>query len=258
MSLAPRNPAFKVPDDPKTKIWRYLNFTKFVSMLQHSSLFFARSTELGDPFEGSRVRANEAFRRLQYGEFSLPVETINHLFLSQADFSNWNRQWIMVNSWCISEHESAAMWRLYGGTETSVCIQSTYEHLRACLDHAVRRGFADPVHVGEVRYIDYAREWMPDGNGFYPFLHKRRSFEHEREIRAIVWRLPVTDKGIDRSAKATDTGILVPVELSQLVDRVFVSPSSPEWFRALVVDVLKRYDLDVEVHQSSLDDEPFY
>jgi len=47
------NPALIAPTDVDTKIWRFMDFTKFVSMLEESGLFFARLDRLGDPFEGS-------------------------------------------------------------------------------------------------------------------------------------------------------------------------------------------------------------
>ena len=35
-----------------TVLWRYMDFTKFVSLLEKSALFFPRADKLGDPFEG--------------------------------------------------------------------------------------------------------------------------------------------------------------------------------------------------------------
>ena len=43
---------FKTPKD-NSKIWRYMDFTKFIDMLDKSALFFTRVDKLGDPFEGS-------------------------------------------------------------------------------------------------------------------------------------------------------------------------------------------------------------
>ena len=39
-------------------LWRYMSFTKFVSLLTKKSLFFARADKLGDPFEGSLSQVN--------------------------------------------------------------------------------------------------------------------------------------------------------------------------------------------------------
>jgi len=36
---------------PETKLWRYMDLTKFLSMIQTSSLYFARPDTFGDPFE---------------------------------------------------------------------------------------------------------------------------------------------------------------------------------------------------------------
>ena len=40
------------PPSPDATLWRYMDFTKFASVLEKQSLFFARANELEDPFEG--------------------------------------------------------------------------------------------------------------------------------------------------------------------------------------------------------------
>jgi hypothetical protein len=47
---------FDPPEDLDATIWRYVDFTKLVSLLDTKSLFFARADQLGDPFEGSYSR----------------------------------------------------------------------------------------------------------------------------------------------------------------------------------------------------------
>jgi hypothetical protein len=39
-------------------IWLYMDFTKYVSMLEHGGLYLRRSDLLGDPFEGSVSQLN--------------------------------------------------------------------------------------------------------------------------------------------------------------------------------------------------------
>ena len=36
------------------KLWRYMDFTKFVAMLNNKALYFCRLDHLGDPFEGAK------------------------------------------------------------------------------------------------------------------------------------------------------------------------------------------------------------
>ena len=46
------HPSFQ-PIGKRTKIWRYMDFAKFVSFLSKRSLYFCRVDKLGDPFEGT-------------------------------------------------------------------------------------------------------------------------------------------------------------------------------------------------------------
>lgn len=59
---ASEHPLFTTPDD-KYPIWRYMDFTKFVSMLASSGVYFSRADLLGDPFEGSFSAANKGLER---------------------------------------------------------------------------------------------------------------------------------------------------------------------------------------------------
>jgi hypothetical protein len=66
MSPAADHPIFITPPDPNVKIWRYMDFTKYVSMLVSGGLYFSRSDLLGDPFEASSSQANIALRPKVY------------------------------------------------------------------------------------------------------------------------------------------------------------------------------------------------
>ena len=50
-------PIFELPPDDAT-LWRYMDFTKFVSLLEKQALFFSKPDRLGDPFEGSLPKKN--------------------------------------------------------------------------------------------------------------------------------------------------------------------------------------------------------
>ena len=61
------NPAFQQPDNLDARVWRYMDFFKFVSSLQKSTLYFARADKLDDPFEGSYPKLNVS-ARMSYAE----------------------------------------------------------------------------------------------------------------------------------------------------------------------------------------------
>ena len=225
-----------------------MDFTKFVSLLEEECLFFSRADSFDDPFEGSFPRTNVETRPRWFGD--MPEERAAKINENMSRFAEWQRRWIMINCWHMNEHESAAMWKLYAQTNEAVCIQSTYQRLRKCL--------SEDIYIGEVQYIDYRSEMLPENNLLYPYVYKRKSFEHERELRAVIIKWPTTNEGFDFSAEPLAGGIMKRVDLNQLIEALYVAPSSPRWFNELIRKLVERYKLDKPVIQSSLDDRPFY
>jgi hypothetical protein len=159
---------------------------------------------------------------------------------------------MFVSCWYTSDHESAAMWKLYARTSEAIAVESTFGHLRVLLpgDSTARRC----VYIGMVKYLDYEAQAFPQNNVYWPFVHKRLSFAHERELRAIV-----QEGGAGGlSTPNPDPGITIPVELEKLIRRVWVAPDAPGWFFELVKSVCSRYGVAVEVRQSKLGQDPVY
>jgi len=114
------------------------------------------------------------------------------------------------------------------------------------------------VHIGTVKYIDYETEWLPERYSFNPFLHKRKSFEHERELRAIIQKFPTKGDEIDLTQEIFDIGAYINVDLYTLIEKIFISPTAPKWFNDVVKSIVNKYDLEKEVIQSSLAEGPVY
>jgi hypothetical protein len=257
--------AFNQPTNPNIKIWRYMDFTKYVSMLDSSSLFFARADLLGDPFEGTYSKGNVEEVKNQMEEAARtarrPLDVTEQLEKGSLE-RQWYRQWIYICSWHMNEYESAAMWRLYARTNETIAVQSPYSKLCACLPAELDLGHRkrlDAVYVGEVQYVDYESDKLPEGNMFHLFTHKRKSFEHERELRAVIWDTSQVGGPIDVTATNPNTGLPVKVSLDDLIEAVYVAPTAPPWFRDLVEAVSGKYDLtDKPIVRSSLDADPVY
>lgn len=224
-----------------------MDFTKFVSMLEEQSLFFSRVDCLDDPFEGSLPKRNLTQRSVMSG---IEPEHVHDFLERWSTLNKWHRQWAMVNCWHMSEHESAAMWKLYAKTNEAICIQSTYERLDRCLD--------EHINIVEVQYIDYSNQLISEGDPEFVFMCKRKSFEHERELRAIHFRFPITGDAIDFDAIPPDGGVLIKVDLDALIENVYVAPSTPTWFHELIKKVSLRHSLNKPVIQSALDEKPIF
>jgi hypothetical protein len=145
------------------------------------------------------------------------------------------------------------MWEVYSGH--GVAVRSTFLHLCASFG-----AVDESVYVGEVSYIDYRTQAINPGNTMNAALTKRLSFEHEREVRAVVSRIPEDWKSgtpdAEKYAKSQPAGVYVSVHLDTLIDGVYVSPGRPRWFRDLVGSIMRRYGLDKPVETSSLDERP--
>lgn len=225
-----------------------MDFTKFVSLLVTKKLFFCRSDHFEDPFEGSYSKANIALRPQIYKD--MPKEQLDTMLTTMSNFSRWVRGWTYINCWHANEHESAAMWKLYAQTNEAVAIETDYQQLATVLP--------ENVYLGLVNYINYETDWLPEGNGFYPFTHKRTSFEHEMEVRAVVQDLPTTETGIQMNTINPLTGIQVDIDVASLVKCVHVSPTSPDWFHNIVQETSKKFEFAFDVKRSNLYSEPVF
>jgi hypothetical protein len=252
---------FTSPNDRNAAIWRYVDFTKLFSLLDSASLFFARADTLGDEFEGSYSRANIKLRPEVYRE--MPAEGVAALVSTRSALPRYT----YVNCWNGSQVESAALWGLYVPASGGVAIRSTFQRL---VDSFVpQKGDDEPgsghtIFVGMVRYVDYERDWMPEDNMMRSFLHKRRNFEYERELRAVVQDVPSVEDPTAEVERRIDLtrpsppGLEVPVDLDLLVDQIHVSPIAKGWFSDLVTSVCAHYRLEKPVVQSSLAGQPVY
>lgn len=242
------HPCFIQPKDNECRLWRYMDFTKFVWMIANGSLFFCRADGLEDPYEGSYSKANAAMRPFVYKD--LPSELRDKILKDTSEFIKWNREWTYVNCWHCNEHESAAMWRLYAINDGAVAIVTSYQKLKDALP--------EDVYLGLIKYIDYESEWMPEGNTFYPIMHKRKSYEHEKEVRAVIQRLPIGEKMIEVGKHNTQPGVSVPVVLDNLIVNIFVAPTAPTWLFDLVTAVSVRYNVSAPVKKSDLFSAPVF
>jgi hypothetical protein len=63
---------------------------------------------------------------------------------------------------------------------------------------------------------------------------------------------------LDTAIKPPENGIWKKIPLDRLIEKIFVAPGSPDYFRELVVKILLKYNLDKKVIQSSLDEDPVF
>lgn len=242
------HPIFIPPPNPEQIIWRYLDFTKFVDLLNTASLYFTRTDFFEDIFEGSipkktvEWRDNQEWQNILANPGYVPINWSKHFFSQRKE--------IAINCWHMNDHESEAMWKLYLQSNEGIAIQSKYSLLKGSFDDT---GIS--IHIGQIKYIDYKTEEFALGNGFNPLLHKRKSFEHEKELRALMWDKELENQNV---VDLSLGGMKVPVKLSILIEKVYISPQSPAWFFDLVNTVISKFGYNFQVLKSNLIDKPTY
>ena len=87
-----------------------------------------------------------------------------------------------------------------------------------------------------------------------PFVHKRKSFEHEKEVRAVVTRFPAEGELGD----TITSGIPIRIDLNVLVETVYIAPDAPSWVGDLVKSVIQRYGFNFNVEASQLNQRPVF
>jgi len=224
------NPNIKLPEDPDTIVWKYLDLSKFLDLLLSKKLFMSRSDKFEDQYEGT---------------FSEPTyEEIKKLAVDNPDFLNYyktHREKVAVSSWHINEYESFAMWQIFTQNSEGLAIQSTIGRLQK----AVKPETNFYQHIGEVNYIDYKKEYIPFEDLFFPFLFKRKSFQYEREVRII------TDTS--KSNLKLNEGLKINVDINQLIEKIYIHPKSENWYKKLVIELVERLDFDFEIEKSDLE-----
>jgi hypothetical protein len=272
--LHAEHPTFKPPDNIDGRIWRYMDFPRFVSILDRKALFFVKASKFRDPYEGTVPKYNDLNRALVYEEqrnsfqseeqFNQFIETMP---LTMKSLFKAQREIILINSWHYNEYESAAMWDLYSQANAGIAIQSTYRKLR----DSFQNNTDDTIWIGKVNYLDFNKEWMDEWNTLEAFMIKRKSFAHENEIRAVT-ELPDDHLGekvfseVDKERERvnpskprivnpkelTDKGKYVSTDLDILIENIYVSPSAEKWFKEVVESLVSKYGLSKNVIKSDL------
>lgn len=249
---------FRSPADPAVPIWRYMDLPRLVSLLRTETLWFARADTLGDPHEGSLSPKSIAVRKDWAPSAQRPeLDMAKKQAEVRRQVSAVRRMTILqtfVNCWHMSSTESMAMWSIYGASSQGVAVRSTYQRLCDSLQSN------DPTHVGTVTYIDPETEPVPERNDvLIPFVYKRRAFQYEHELRALILGTPRADDGTDaRFSQPGPLGLAVAVDLKQLVTDIVTAPGLDQWLVDVVSDVVRAFAPNIPVRRSALDVEPIY
>lgn len=250
MSPYMEHPAFEKPDNPNVKIWRYMDFTKLVSMLDKKALYFTRVDILADKFDKYDCLFHPEFvsRLLKQCTDEESKETTMKFLKNEKEF----RKKHVINCWHMNDDESAAMWEIYSRKGYGVAIQSTFNKL---VD-SFKVFKENEVNIGKVFY-------SPDkiqlsSNLYIHYMVKRKCFDYEKELRAVIINLWSNyEKRETDESRLKHEGEYIPVDLGILLENIYLAPNTEKWVYELTKSVLEKYNVNVPIQPSTLDLEPY-
>jgi hypothetical protein len=242
---------------PNTTLWHYMSFSKLLQMLQSQSIWFSRVDQLikADPYEGSlpfavgnsrwgeeREAAIEKKHRMAKGSYSQMRDMQMRVF-------ELERKRTFVSCWHSGATDNDAMWRLYGAEKDgSVCVKTTVSRMARTLPTGIR--------VGRVDYVNYDESWPGQSNIYVPFFRKRTCFQHENEVRFLF--NSTMDQLDARMPGQEDPGCPIRFDPQDTFTNIFVSPTAPDWFRAVVETATLELGLDIPVNDAPMARLPLY
>ena len=234
--------------DNNQKIWRYMDFSKYVDMLTTNTLYFTRADKLEDPYDCSGMQ----FFGEQYKQLSsaYPDEVKERT----RQVNTFERLFVYLNCWHMNDVESAALWRLYSENKyETIAIQSTFGKLKSEIENKWSRDGGP--HITKVKYeLENAGEPIgnpPEGRlfsclGWANIIYKRPSFAHEKELRAFIFQgydkrkengTLRNEAHLEKLMKERDKFIRIPIDPAKLIEKVYVSPLAKDLFVELVKNV---------------------
>lgn len=246
------------------KLWRYMDLPKFLSILTSQSLWLTNAEILavGDPHEGT-LSTWQFFHRQWKAADEVPKSFLDQIVLhysqgtdgtAKAAFEKfyilneqlgilthfWRRNYF-ISCWHAADHESIAMWKIYGSPGPGIAVISNGARLETALSQNAHR-----LYLGYVRYFDEIFDQIDSSNGLNAIISKRKCFSYEREVRLVYWDFanmhdPLQDAEWNEATRrfspiTEDTRPLVPgislrCDLSSLIETVVISPDAPPWYQ---------------------------
>ena len=221
---------YKINKSIGKPIWRYMDFWKFLNLLETSSLYFSNAENLGDNYEGR-----------------IPKVVFDMMLKKDAKYYSWInknvenhvRKETLISSWSYNEKESFALWKMYAKDKMGIALKTDFKSLIKSFDKTERI-----INIGEIIYFnsenfDYS---FIDIN--YVLQNKLEYYCFENEIRCVTICKPDEEIG----------NKLVEVDLNELIQTIYISPIAKPEHKKLIELLRKEYNLNFNIEFSEVND----
>jgi hypothetical protein len=199
-------------------LYRIMEFHHVVQLFTTDTLYFSHPSQWDDPYE---VRVSHDWEHMLYAQ-----------------------------CWC-KKSMSDAMWRIYSQNKTSVRIRTTRDKLQAAMDNfslkQKGKGFKsilEDVEYFKTKALNAKTEALATsiedtdvpaeavGHATKILCLKREAFDHEDEVRAIIY-------SPSKPGKKAEKGVFIPVDSHDLVESILIDPRAPKELSAAFTHYFK-------------------
>lgn len=231
-----QHPNFIIDQTKELPLWRYMEFWKFLDLLNTSELYFSSVDELGDQHEG-KIPENV----INSWKAKLAINKIGKNIDDYIEDLKNSRDEVCTLSWIAKETESFPMWKMYAKEKLGVAIKTNHKSLKKSFEESVQT-----INIGEIRYYDFSDNKPNWGlsNIYFNFMAKPNYYETEGEVRCLF------DLKLEKDKRKK-----VKVNLNELIKEVYISSFAVESGFLKVIEFLKKeYNLSFKIKVSGVND----
>ena len=221
-----------------------MSLEKYTDLLVSSSLYFCRTDKFIDRYEGTANKYTYELIENYFYEF----DNAKEMQQSLKGIIESIKTVTFVNCWHMSIEESMAMWETYSPNGEGVAIKTTFMNLR----ESIQDMGLGPIFFSPVRYAERLEENIDLRNFASMLCYKRPQFKFENEFRVfLTYTKGITDE-YDKdkiNIVPPDFGQKIKINLSNLIEEVYVHPNCSDKFYNLVSKITNEH-IEVPVLRS--------
>jgi len=272
--------------NPDTKVFRYMDLAKFLSLIHQKSIFFARASSYEDSLEGmptdldeflgsdmaelldvalnsswpsmSPDTSEEGIRKkkelAEKAKLNYENRTIKTIFGLQkaSEFTDYSSVQKAVSNWV-----DVSCWHTDASDVESMAMWKIYGGgsasvcVESTVGEVIRSMDIAPefnIYAGVVSYIDYKNDHVGVDDPLKFFFNKSQYYAFEKELRFVLHSTLTKDLNATRDELGTSVG----VDPRVLIKGVMVSPAASKWFFDLIELVMKDSGYSVPVSRSKI------
>ena len=233
---------FIIPKD-ELIIWRYMDYDKFEYMIKKSALYFARADEFGKYDEAVISFADKEF--LRKGREQTGNKNWESDYQNEITFYEATKTKTYLSCWIHSHNETRYMWNNFTKTNEAIAIKTKVGNFKKVL---IDTNFKEGIQIGKVEYTDPISSTIGIFNIARLYFRKITDFRNENEIRAII---------LLHSHEEGPHHLDVSINLNDLIDEIYLNPSSDFSFENKIKNLLKEFNVNKEIFQSKISDYHF-